>query len=171
MAAPQGNQFWTLRSSHGRKPIFSDPDDLWEAACEFFAWAEDNPLLEAKAFAYQGEVTVATLPKMRAMTLDSLLLFIDLSDSAWRDYKVKEGFGEVVTRIERTMRGQKFAGAAADLLNADIIARDLGLADKSELTGKDGGPIETKDMSDNELARRIAFALAKGLAQKPVEPE
>ena len=33
---------------------------------------------------------------------------------------------------------------------------------KTELTGKDGGAIETSDMSERELARRIAFALAKG---------
>ncbi len=35
-------------------------------------------------------------------------------------------------------------------------------ATKQELTGKDGGAIETADMSERELARRIAFALAKG---------
>lgn len=33
----------------------------------------------------------------------------------------------------------------------------------NEHTGKDGGPIQTKDMSDNDIARRIAFALEKGL--------
>ncbi len=37
----------------------------------------------------------------------------------------------------------------------------------AELTGKDGGPIETKDVSDLETARRIAFLLAKaGKADK-----
>lgn len=35
-------------------------------------------------------------------------------------------------------------------------------ATKQEITGKDGGAIETADMSERELARRIAFALAKG---------
>jgi hypothetical protein len=36
----------------------------------------------------------------------------------------------------------------------------------TELTGKDGGPIQTEEMSPNDLARRIAFALANGL-KKP----
>jgi hypothetical protein len=31
-----------------------------------------------------------------------------------------------------------------------------------EMTGKDGGPIETKDVSHLELARRIGFLLEKG---------
>lgn len=35
-----------------------------------------------------------------------------------------------------------------------------------ELTGKDGGPIETVDLSPLEAARRIAFALAKGEWEK-----
>ena len=32
-----------------------------------------------------------------------------------------------------------------------------------EHTGKDGGPIETADVSDNEFARRLAFILEQGL--------
>lgn len=37
---------------------------------------------------------------------------------------------------------------------------------QQEVTGKDGGPIETKDLSDNDVARRIAYVLAKGLQKK-----
>lgn len=44
------------------------------------------------------------------------------------------------------------------------IGKHLGMfKEKVEVTGKDGGPVETKDMSQNELGRRIAFMLAKGL--------
>ena len=32
--------------------------------------------------------------------------------------------------------------------------------DKVELTGKDGGPIQTEELSQTEIARRIAFTLA-----------
>jgi phage terminase small subunit len=42
------------------------------------------------------------------------------------------------------------------------IGRHLGaFTHKVELTGKDGGPIETLELSDTEAARRIAFTLAK----------
>jgi len=37
---------------------------------------------------------------------------------------------------------------------------------RQEITGKDGGPVQTEDMTPNEVARRIAFALAQGLQQK-----
>jgi phage terminase small subunit len=42
-------------------------------------------------------------------------------------------------------------------------AKVLGLlVDRSEVTGKDGGPIETVDRSDRDIAKDIAFVLAKG---------
>ena len=43
MAAPKGNQFWKLHSKHGRDTLFSTPDLMWEAACEYFQWCDDNP--------------------------------------------------------------------------------------------------------------------------------
>ena len=49
MAAPKGNQFWMLRSKHGRDKLFATPEALWEAACEYFQWCDENPcLLDAK---------------------------------------------------------------------------------------------------------------------------
>lgn len=160
MAAPKGNRFWEARSSHGRKPIFANADDLWIAACEYFEWVEENPLWEDKVTSFQGINTHEPLAKMRAMTVEGLCLFLDISKQAWSEYRQREGFGDVTSRIDDVIRSQKFAGAAADLLNANIIARDLGLSDKSELTGKDGGAIETKDVGGYDLARRIALALA-----------
>lgn len=141
MPAPKGNRFWEARSSHGRKPIFATPDDLWQACQEYFAWVEDNPLWEDKVTSYQGENKHEPIAKMRAMTLDGLTIFLDIGTQTWYDYAGREDFSEVARAVEKIIRNQKFAGAAADLLNANIIARDLGLADKSELTGKDGGSI------------------------------
>lgn len=142
MAAPKGNRFWEARSSHGRKPLFSTPDDLWNAAVEYFEWTADNPLEEA--IVYQGELNEnKAKPLMRAMTLEALWIFLDISDSSWYDYEAKEDFSGVTKQIKQIIRVQKFQGASAGLLNPNIIARDLGLADKSELTGKNGGPIES----------------------------
>lgn len=144
MSAPKGNEFWKARSSHGRKPIFKTPAQLWKACVEYFQWVDDNPLQEEKLFAYQGEITRDTISKMRAMTLDGLCQFLNIGTSTWDDYRNREGFPEVTTRAERIVRVQKFEGAAADLLNANIIARDLGLADKREHGGPNGKPIEFK---------------------------
>lgn len=61
--------------------------------------------------------------------------------------------------------------ARSVLKGAELLGKHVGLfKDRVELTGKDGGPITTADVSDAETARRIAFALNKGVqAEKPTE--
>ncbi|UVK43267.1 DNA-packaging protein [Mesorhizobium sp. AR07] len=132
MAAPLGNEFWKARSSHGRGPIFASPGDLWEAAAEYFDWVEANPLWEAKPFAFRGAVTVTDLPKMRAMTISGLCIFLDITLQTWTDYRSREDFSDITSRVDEIIRTQKFEGAAADLLNPNIIARELGLAEKQD---------------------------------------
>lgn len=143
MAAPKGNKFWQFRFKHGRNKLFETPELLWEAACEYFEWCQKNPLYEMKAFAYQGLVTTKELPKMRAMTLSGLCFYLHCNEAYFRTFKAQlpegeQDFNTVISEIEVIIYNQKFQGAAADLLNANIIARDLGLSDKQELTGKDG---------------------------------
>lgn len=144
MAAPTGNKFWEARSSHGRKPIFADTEQLWDACCQYFQWVEENPLWETKSYMYQGAPVQDQLPKMRAMTIEGLCIFLDISTTCWRDYKTKDDFSAVVTRVEEIIRTQKLTGAAADMLNPNIIARDLGLKDNQshEHGGIGGGPIK-----------------------------
>ncbi|WP_291972562.1 DNA-packaging protein [Candidatus Symbiopectobacterium sp.] len=133
MAAPKGNRFWEARSSHGRNPKFDSPEALWSACCEYFEWVEEHPLWEMKAFSYQGEVTQEPIAKMRAMTLTGLCLFLDIAESTWQLYRAREDFMVLTTRAEKVIYDQKFSGAAADLLNANIIARDLGLKEQSQV--------------------------------------
>lgn len=131
MAAPLGNKFWLLRSTHGRAPIFATPQDLWEAAVEYFEWAEQNPLLEDRVFSTKDEgVFHEPIAKMRAMTLDGLQLFLDIGNKTWFDYVHRPDYKSTCETIEKVIRSQKFSGAAAGLLNPVIIARDLGLVDK-----------------------------------------
>ena len=132
----QGNRFWQARSSAGPKPIFADPEPLWAACCEYFEWVETHPLQEAKAFSYEGQITVASLPKMRAMTIGGLCVFLDIDRATWNVWREKRpDLYEVITRAEEIIYQQKFEGASADLLNSNIIARDLGLTDKKDLSG------------------------------------
>lgn len=136
-----GNRIWNARSSCGRKPTFENPDALWKAASEYFDWVEQHPLKEEKIFHANGLITKDTINKIRAMTISGLCLFLDITAQTWSVYKSKPAFAEICSAIEKIIYNQKFEGAAADLLNHAIIARELGLADKTELTGKDGGPI------------------------------
>lgn len=135
MSAPEGNQFWKLRSKHGRDKLFASPELLWEAACEYFEWCEEHPFHETKAMAVsQGmnagsEIELIEIPIKRPFTLHGLCLYMDCGTAYFRQFK---DFPTVIAKIEQTIYDQKFSGAASGFFNANIIARDLGLADKSE---------------------------------------
>lgn len=134
MAAPKLNKFWEMRSSHGRKPKFKTPADLMAACEEYFDWVHANPLNENKQYHFQGTIVNSVMAKMRAMTVKGMCIFLDISEDTWgnyckRDKDSEQGFLGVTTRVREIIDTQKFEGAAADLLNPNIIARDLGLKD------------------------------------------
>ncbi len=134
MTFKKGNELWRL-ANPGRPRAFNEPADMLEAALAYFDWVKENPLQEEKLFHYQGSVTRETVNKMRAMTMDGLILHMGIGLQTWYDYKAKPEFSEVTKFIDSCMREQKFTGAAADLLNPNIIARDLGLKENSEVSG------------------------------------
>jgi hypothetical protein len=145
-----GNQFWKLRSKHGRDKLFATPDLLWEAACEYFQWCDENPLI---AIEYNGkDAIMCEVPKMRAYTLSGLCLYLNCNSAYFRQFKLGmkkedpgyDGFSTVIMRIEETIYTQKFEGAAAGFLKENIIVRDLGLRETATLTVNKVG----KDLAD-----------------------
>lgn len=161
--APKGNQFWKARSRHGVHPVFPEGPEgaakLLEACEDYFEWCEANPLMEAKPFSYEGSSWIEEVPKCRAFTINGLTLFIDITDRQWREWRQsRQDLVPVIEWAEKIIRDQKFTAAAAGLLNANIISRDLGLADKRELSGPGGGPVQTvtSDMTPEEAAELYA---------------
>ena len=157
-----GNRFWEARSSAGPKPKFDNPDDLWDACAEYFDWVAENPLYEIKGFAFQGTVTKETFPKMRAMTIGGLCLFIDITERQWRDWREsRPDLLPIITRAEAIIYEQKFTGAAADLLNPNIIARELGLKDTSKLEGPGENGEHLHKVGPDEHASAVIAALTR----------
>ena len=149
MQFQKGNKFWLARSSHGRNPIFSDPEQLRNACYEYFEWVEENPLYEEKIFHSSGMITKDTVTKMRAMTIGGLRIFLGICEQTWVNYKNNPDFLGVVKEVEEIIYNQKFEGAAADLLNPNIIARELGLADKQQAEIK---ITDVKELTNEQLA-------------------
>lgn len=161
MAAPIGNQFWKCRSSHGRDKLFSTPELLWEAACEYFQWCDENPWTTNKAIqkvvpvkrnkgkkveTINEELTQReVIPTERPYSLSGFCIYVDASSMWWRNFKEQcknnkdEDFLIVITRVEEIIRTQQFEGACVGAFNANIISRTLGLADKQEVDHTTGG--------------------------------
>jgi len=153
MSAPKGNRFWEARSSHGRKPIWDNPQELYDACVEYFEWVEANPLWETKPMIVNGEVYDAPTAKMRAMTIEGLCVFLGMHRSTWDEYKYKQDFSDIVNLVNNTMYEQKLTGAASGLLVASIIQRELGLKEASDLNIR--ATMSYKEMSDEDLNRKI----------------
>lgn len=139
MGAPKGNKFWQLRSKHGRDKLFATPDLLWEAACEYFEWCEENPWYRKEAVK-SGELagTIISVPTERPYTLQGLCRYLNCSTEYLKHFEANnidsEDFMPIITRIREAIYQQKFEGASVGVFNANIITRDLGLADKKDHT-------------------------------------
>lgn len=155
MSAPKGNQFWMLRSKHGRDKLFTTPELLWEAACEYFQWCDENPWTTKKAIQKtipikkkvgkkiqivneeqtQQEIT----PTARPYSLVGLCVYLGASRQWWNSFKkdctdmMHEDFLGIIAHVEDIIEAQQFEGACVGAFNANIIARKLGLADKQEV--------------------------------------
>lgn len=138
MGAPKGNQFWKIRAKHGRDKLFKTPELLWEAATEYFEWCDANPLIEID---FKGkDASKVELPRMRAYTMHGLCIYLDCSTEFFKNFeqnnKDAKDFMPIISRIKEVIYNQKFSGAAAGFLNPNIIARDLGLKDSTDVTTK-----------------------------------
>jgi hypothetical protein len=153
MAFNTGNKYWQLADPNkvGRNPIFSSPEILEKKAFEYFKWVDENPIISKKTTTSDKGTFVNEDTLQRPYTWEGLYIFLDIESID--GYRKKNEFFGIITRIDRIIRTQKFEGATAGIFNANIIARDLGLKDQSDITsmGKQINitPIEfTKNDSD-----------------------
>lgn len=157
MAAPKRNQYWKLRSKHGRDRIIQDPEILNKAADEYFQWCIDNPIIEID---YRGKDLVKVeLPHPQVFQKGGLARWCGLAD--WRGIedlkRVSKDFLKVVTRIEGIIRDQKFKYASVNMFNSNIVARDLGLSDKI----KNENTNLNANIEDAEERRRLIEKILK----------
>jgi len=145
--APIGNQFWKLRSKHGRDKLFATPELLWEACSEYFESIDSNPFYKAEAKTinigdYQSQVEIVNMPVMKPYTIQGLCRYLDANTHYFNhfeaDLKDKEDslskdFKQILTRVREIIYEQKFSGAASGFFNGNLITRDLGLKESTDL--------------------------------------
>lgn len=139
-----GNDFWKRRSSHGRKPKFANADDLLDAVCQYFDDTVATPIEVPVHKSVGGVMEWVIECRPRPFTKEKMCLFIDVGLSTWDGWRnpngehFREDLSGVIQYAEQTCRSQAFDLAAAGLVNANIISRYLGLADKHDHSSGDG---------------------------------
>lgn len=138
MGPEKNNQYWRLRKDLSETGKKLTPEQIIEKAQEYINFCVNTPL---KSMDYRGKDPVPVyIDKMRAMCLEGLCNFLGISKSTWDNWRDDEMYLEVITRVENLMFQYNFEGASANMLNANIIARKLGLTDKKEIE-QTGAPI------------------------------
>lgn len=132
MPAPEGNLYWKLREKNGRDKAYT-PDELWAAACAYFQWAEENPW-KKQDFVRGGDSAgmKVELETARPFTIQEMCVHIGISVKTFERYDKHKDYSPTTTHIREIIYAQKFSGAAVGAFNANIISRDLGLADKQD---------------------------------------
>lgn len=136
MAAPKGNSFWKSRSKHGRDKLFNTPEELLNAATEYFEYCDNNPWIQRKITETDKGVIVTETPTQKPYSLSGFRHFVGASDSWLREFKktCSNDFLRVIEEIESFINNQQWEGATVGAFNANIIARTLGLKDYQDHT-------------------------------------
>jgi len=113
------------------------PEKLMELFKEYVLHERDNPMIKVEYVGRDGEKKLTPLEVPITFEgfecyLAELGIINDLGDySSNKDGRYDE-YATIITRIRKNCYVHNFKGAAVGLFNASIIARKLGLVDKTE---------------------------------------
>lgn len=162
--APKGNTYYQLAKGWGKDKAYT-PDALWDKAVEYFEWVQNNPLMEEKPF---GTGYTAKVSKIRAMTIRGFCVFANIASSTFKLYEKQDSYSTITARIRDVIYTQKFEGAAAGLLETNIIARELGLIDRQDVTSR-GETIRGPGVDASKLSEATLRELAAMQEEKKDE--
>lgn len=130
-----------IKKKNRRPKKISEPEILYSLFLEYKDWCKANPRKENMPD-YKAATSFA-VDRERPMTWDGFEVWLFDQGIIKRldDYRAnKEGryteFADIISRIDKIIRTDKFEGATVGIYNHNIIARDLGLIDKSETSAK-----------------------------------
>jgi|SRR5215208_7037659 len=164
MAMEQNNQWWRQRSKHGRGLLFSSPELMWEAACEYFDYTDNRTDLTKNEIGwFQGQATVEQVVCRVPYTWQGIGIYFGCSTSHFKNKRltltkrVKEGtndesdddFLAVIKLIEDTIFSQQFNNAQAGVFKEGLTARYLKMQDSTELSTPNNP--NGSDQTENEF--------------------
>lgn len=120
----------------GPKPKYT-VKALMNKFIKYIEWARDHPLKEDKVMVADKQIQHVDVKKILMVSVDSFCLFANISKANFYRYMSGEhGKGryiEACTSIVDSINQIRSGHAAADLLNANYIARLQGLADNQNI--------------------------------------
>lgn len=126
------------------RPYKFTPEKFELAWQQYFEWVDSNPWFKNEVI--KGGIMagkIVQVPTQRPYTEMGFCVFHDLGHKYLsqlaqtledKEDKESEQLSNILARARAKCQAQKFEGAVVGAFNANIIARDLGLTDKTETT-------------------------------------
>jgi hypothetical protein len=165
----KGNQFWMLRAKHGKDAIFKTPQSMFDAACEYFTWCENNPVeltethivpVVLKNGTKTSKAQRVKVYKRRVFLMTGLCLYFGTNEKFFYNFKNNKmctpEFVEVIRMIEDTIRTQKHTMGYSGEAPANIVTLDLGMRQGIDLQAEN---VNYNVPLSKEEAREISKAL------------
>lgn len=152
---------------------------MWDAACEYFEWCDKHPwikkdvtkkqVLNTNQQTFEVEKETLTDTKQgytqRPYTLSGLCIYLGCNSQYFKTFKSRldesqKDFDTVIHTIEEIIYTNKFEGATVGAFNANIIARDLGLSERSntDITTKGESINTANSLSTEQLEKMLRIA-------------
>jgi len=152
-----GAGFWKTNDNNrgpGQPPLFATHTALWEAACQYFHWCDENPI-RVKDWVGKDADQVDRLKPM-PYSLAGFAVYVGASRNWFKGLRKEkrdkndEEFLAVCARIEEICFTQQYNGAVAGVYSHHLVARALGIAEQTETKIEGGIPVVWNELKTYE---------------------
>lgn len=119
-------------SNVGRPRVIESVEDFEIRTKQYIEWVKSNPVDKTITTAFQGEINYKKVPHCRPMTQYGWASFLGVGLSTLKDYSKRPEYSAIFEYFQSSMTAWNIDGATSGDLNATIVARIEGLADKKE---------------------------------------
>ena len=110
-------------------PVKYTAKELEHKIKQYYKYVDSNPAQKRKVEIHKGETKEYIEFIQLPYTIEGLCDYLDICVKTFHNYENYPDLLQVVMRARQTIYAQKLSGATANLFNANVVIRDLGLKD------------------------------------------
>lgn len=144
-------ELYKMRNPLGRPRKYT-PEELWETACKYFEWCDDHPWTKYEAIKSGADAgKLIEMPLKIPYTLEGLCFFCGVAETFLRANRNDGDFSSVIEEIYKIIETQQFTGASVGAFNSNIIARKLGLVEKTNISTPEGEELRVNIAAEHRV--------------------
>ena len=164
----ENKEHWQFIAKGGGQVISSSPEELWNQACNYFKWSDNNPMTAKRTFTGGREAGNKYVVEFnRPYSIKAWCMHCSISERWINDMQQEHGkdslWYHVIEKILMVIYTQNFEGAMVDLYNPMMVKAVLKMDEPStviasvkvEVIASPTG--QTLKNSENEVLEKLNF--------------